>query len=126
MAALEAIVHPLVRATSTAFLARHADAPLVVLDIPLLYETGGESRCDAVAVVSAPPEVQRARVLARPGMTADAFAAILAKQMPDAEKRARADFVIDTSRGFPAAEAEVARIVAALAERRAPEHPAAG
>ena len=126
MAALEAIVHPLVRAASTAFLARHADAPLVVLDIPLLYETGGESRCDAVAVVSAPPEVQRARVLARPGMTADAFAAILAKQMPDAEKRARADFVIDTSRGFPAAEAEVARIVAALAERRAPEHPAAG
>ena len=126
MAALEAIVHPLVRAASTAFLARHADAPLVVLDIPLLYETGGESRCDAVAVVSAPPEVQRARVLARPGMTADAFAAIRAKQMPDAEKRARADFVIDTSRGFPAAEAEVARIVAALAERRAPEHPAAG
>jgi len=126
MAALEAIVHPLVRAASTAFLARHADAPLVVLDIPLLYETGGESRCDAVAVVSAPPEVQRARVLARPGMTADAFAAILAKQMPDAEKRARADFVIDTSRGFPAAEAEVTRIVAALAERRAPEHPAAG
>lgn len=126
MAALEAIVHPLVRAASTAFLARHADAPLVVLDIPLLYETGGESRCDAVAVVSAPPEVQRARVLARPGMTADAFAAILVKQMPDAEKRARADFVIDTSRGFPAAEAEVARIVAALAERRAPEHPAAG
>jgi len=126
MATLEAIVHPLVRAASTAFLARHADAPLVVLDIPLLYETGGESRCDAVAVVSAPPEVQRVRVLARLGMTADAFAAILAKQMPDAEKRARADFVIDTSRGFPAAEAEVARIVAALAERRAPEHPAAG
>ena len=126
MATLEAIVHPLVRAASTAFLARHADAPLVVLDIPLLYETGGESRCDAVAVVSAPPEVQRARVLARPGMTADAFAAILVKQMPDAEKRARADFVIDTSCGFPAAEAEVARIVAALAERRAPEHPAAG
>ncbi|KST60898.1 dephospho-CoA kinase [Methylobacterium sp. GXS13] len=126
MAALEAIVHPLVRAASTAFLARHADAPLVVLDIPLLYETGGESRCDAVAVVSAPPDVQRARVLARPGMTEAAFASILAKQMPDAEKRARADFVIDTSRGFPAAEAEVARIVAALAERRAPEHPAAG
>ncbi|MCJ2125380.1 dephospho-CoA kinase [Methylobacterium sp. J-077] len=116
MAALEAIVHPLVRAASTAFLARHAQAPLVVLDIPLLYETAGETRCDAVAVVSAPPEVQRARVLARPGMTEDAFAAILAKQMPDAEKRARADFVIDTSRGFPAAEAEVARIVATLAD----------
>ncbi|SFL72305.1 dephospho-CoA kinase [Methylobacterium pseudosasicola] len=126
MAALEAIVHPLVRAASTAFLARHADAPLVVLDIPLLYETGGESRCDAVAVVSAPPDVQRARVLARPGMTEEAFEAIRAKQMPDAEKRARADFVIDTSRGFPAAEAEVARIVAALTERGASEHPAAG
>ena len=124
MAALEAIVHPLVRAASTDFLARHADAPLVVLDIPLLYETGGEARCDAVAVVSAPPEVQRARVLARPGMDEAAFAAILAKQMPDAEKRARADFVIDTSRGFPAAEAEVARIIARLTEGRAPPHPA--
>ncbi len=126
MAALEALVHPLVRAASTAFLARHAAAPLVVLDIPLLYETGGESRCDAVAVVSAPPEVQRARVLARPGMTEAAFAAILAKQMPDAEKRARADFVIDTGRGFPAAEAEVARIVARLTEGRAPPHRAGG
>jgi len=124
MAALEAIVHPLVRAASTDFLARHADAPLVVLDIPLLYETGGEGRCDAVAVVSAPPEVQRARVLARPGMDEAAFAAILAKQLPDAEKRARADFVIDTSRGFPAAEAEVAGIIARLTEGRAPPHPA--
>lgn len=126
MAALEAIVHPLVRAASTDFLARHGAAPLVVLDIPLLYETGGEARCDAVAVVSAPPEVQRARVLARPGMTETAFAAILAKQMPDAEKRARADFVIDTSRGFPAAEAAVARIVAALTGPSAPPHRAGG
>ncbi|SDN33330.1 dephospho-CoA kinase [Methylobacterium phyllostachyos] len=126
MAALEQIVHPLVRAASTDFLARHADAPLVVLDIPLLYETSGEGRCDAVAVVSAPPEVQRARVLARPGMTEAAFTAILAKQMPDAEKRARADFIIDTSRGFPAAEAEVARIVAQLTEGRAPPHPPNG
>jgi dephospho-CoA kinase len=122
MAALEGIVHPLVRAASTDFLARHAAAPLVVLDVPLLYETGGEARCDAVAVVSAPPEVQRARVLARPGMTEAAFAAILAKQMPDAEKRAQADFVIDTSRGFAAAEAEVARIVVQLTEGRAPPH----
>ncbi|WP_331289269.1 dephospho-CoA kinase [Methylobacterium radiotolerans] len=122
MAALEAIVHPLVRAASADFLARHAAAPLVVLDIPLLYETGGEGRCDAVAVVSAPPEIQRARVLARPGMTEAAFAAILAKQMPDAEKRARADFVIDTGRGFPAAEAEVARLVARLTAHRAPPH----
>ena len=111
---LEALVHPLVRRESEAFLARHRQAPLVVLDIPLLYETGGEGRCDAVAVVSAPAEIQRERVLARPGMTEHAFAAILAKQMPDAEKRARADYVIDTGKGFPAAEAAVARIVAAL------------
>lgn len=126
MAALEAIVHPQVRAASTDFLARHAAAPLVVLDIPLLYETGGAGRCDAVVVVSAPPEIQRARVLARPGMTEAAFAAILAKQMPDAEKRARADFVIDTSRGFPAAEAEVARIVERLTAHRAEPHHGTG
>ena len=111
---LESLVHPLVRRESEAFLARHAGAPLVVLDIPLLYETGGEGRCDAVAVVSAPAAIQRDRVLARPGMTEAAFAAILAKQMPDAEKRARADYVIDTGSGFPAAEAAVARIVADL------------
>ena len=111
---LESLVHPLVRRESDAFLARHAEAPLVLLDIPLLYETKGEGRCDAVAVVSAPAEVQRARVLARPGMTEAAFAAILAKQLPDAEKRARADYVIDTGRGFAAAEAAVARIVADL------------
>ncbi|GJD35615.1 dephospho-CoA kinase [Methylobacterium aerolatum] len=114
MAALEALVHPLVRAQADAFVADHAGAPLVVLDIPLLYETGGEARCDAVAVVSAPAETQRQRVLARPGMTGETFAAILAKQMPDAEKRARADYVIDTGRGFAVAEAEVARIVEAL------------
>ena len=117
LARLEAIVHPLVRDVSRAFLARHADAPLVVLDIPLLFETGAEARCDAVLVVTAPPEVQRARVLARPGMTEAAFEAIRAKQMPDAEKRARADFVIDTSRGFDHAEAEVGRIVEELASR---------
>lgn len=111
---LEALVHPLVRRESEAFLARHAQAPLVVLDIPLLYETGGEGRCDAVAVVSAPAEVQRERVLARPGMNEAAFAAILAKQMPDAEKRARADYVIDTGHGFAKTEAEVARLVATL------------
>ena len=94
MAALEAIVHPLVQAESRDFLALHADAPLVVLDIPLLYETGAEARCDAVLVVTAEPDVQRTRVLARPGMDDATFAAILAKQLPDAEKRARADFVI--------------------------------
>ncbi|MGU3536396.1 dephospho-CoA kinase [Methylobacterium sp. A54F] len=114
LARLEGLVHPLVQAAGHDFLRRHADAPLVLLDIPLLYETGGEARCDAVAVVSAPPEVQRARVLARPGMTEDAFRAILAKQMPDAEKRARADHVIDTGRGFAEAEAQVAAIVAAI------------
>jgi dephospho-CoA kinase len=114
LARLEALVHPLVQEAARAFLLRHAQAPLVLLDIPLLYETGGEGRCDAVLVVTAPPEVQRARVLARPGMTEAAFAAIRAKQMPDAEKRARADFVIDTSLGFAHAEAEVERIIAAL------------
>ena len=97
-----------------AALERIADAPLVLLDIPLLYETGGEGRCDAVLVVTAPPAVQRARVLARPGMSEAALDAILAKQMPDAEKRARADFVIDTSRGFSEAEAEVDRVIAAV------------
>lgn len=120
LARLEAIVHPLVRDESRAFLARHADAPLVVLDIPLLFETGAEARCDAVLVVTAPPEVQRARVLARPGMTEAAFEAIRAKQMPDAEKRARADFVIDTSRGFDHAEAEVGRIVSQLTTQTIP------
>lgn len=123
MKALEAIVHPLARAASIGFLACHADAPLVVLDVPLLYETGGETRCDAVAVVSAPPDVQRARVLARPGMSDAAFAAILEKQMPDSEKRARADYVIDTSRGFPEAEAEVARIVAAVMRSQGQARP---
>ncbi|MEH3118373.1 MAG: dephospho-CoA kinase [Methylorubrum populi] len=120
LARLEAIVHPLVQAESRAFLARNADAALVVLDIPLLFETGADARCDAVLVITAPPEVQRARVLARPGMTEAAFEAIRAKQMPDAEKRARADFLIDTSRGFAHAEAEVARIVKRLTKQAFP------
>ncbi|MEH3145379.1 MAG: dephospho-CoA kinase [Methylobacterium frigidaeris] len=120
MTTLEALVHPLVREAEAAFLAAHAAAPLAVLDVPLLYETGGEARCDAVAVVSAPAEVQRARVLARPGMTGATFAAILAKQMPDAEKRRRADFVIETGDGFPRAEAQVDAVIAALAARREP------
>jgi len=114
--AVEAIVHPLVRADADAFVARHraAGAPLLVLDIPLLFETGGRGRVDKVAVVSAPAAMQRERVLARPGMTAEKFEAILARQVPDAEKRRQADFVIDTSRGFDVARAEVERIVAAL------------
>jgi dephospho-CoA kinase len=114
--AVEAIVHPLVRADADAFVARHrsAGAALVVLDIPLLFETGGRGRVDKVAVVSAPAAVQRKRVLARPGMTAEKFEAILARQVPDAEKRRQADFVIDTSRGFDVTRAAVERIVAAL------------
>ena len=115
---LEAIVHPLVRASEARFLAdaRARDAPIVVLDIPLLYETGGEQRVDAVAVVSAPPEVQRARVLARPGMTPERFKALAAAQTPDAEKRLRADFVVDTGQGFDAARAQVRDILAGIAK----------
>jgi dephospho-CoA kinase len=88
---------------------------VAVLDIPLLFETGSDRRVDAVVVVSAPPEVQRTRVLARPGMTMAKFEAILAKQMPDAEKRRRADFVVDSSRGFEAARAQVRAILDAVA-----------
>jgi dephospho-CoA kinase len=93
LAKLEAVVHPLVAADRAAFIAR-ADAPLVVLDIPLLFETGAD--VDGVLVVTAPPDMQRARVLARPGMDAAQFERILARQMPDAGKRVRADFVIET------------------------------
>ena len=116
MKRLEAIVHPLVRARETAFLtkARAAGARLVVLDIPLLLETGSARRMDAVAVVSAPADVQRDRVLARPDMTEERFALILRKQMPDAEKRRRAHFLIDTGRGFDAARHQVRGIVRAL------------
>lgn len=98
---LERIVHPLVRRSQMRFLrrARAARRGLVVLDIPLLFETGGEKRVDRVVVVSAPASVQRARVLRRPGMNADKLASILARQVPDAEKRRRADFVIPTGRG---------------------------
>jgi dephospho-CoA kinase len=86
-----------------------------VLDIPLLFETGGDKRCDAVVVVSAPADMQRTRVFERPGMDEQKFAAILAKQMPDAEKRSRADFVVDTSKGFDAARAQVRDILARVA-----------
>ena len=105
---LEAIVHPLVAAARTAFLRRHRRATVVVLDIPLLFEGGGEGQCDVVAVVSAAAAVQRSRVLARPGMTADKFAAILGRQVPDAVKRARADIVIPTG-GTKAATARAVR-----------------
>jgi dephospho-CoA kinase len=114
---LEEIVHPLVRADADAFVARHraAGAPLVLLDVPLLFETGGRGRVDKVVVVSAAPEIQRERVLARPGMTVEKLQAILARQMPDADKRRLADFVVDTGLGFDAARAAVAKIVAGLA-----------
>ncbi len=111
---LEAIVHPLVAQKRDQFVAESAKAgaDVAVLDIPLLFETGGEKRCDAVVVVSAPSGTQRERVLARPGMTEERFGAILAKQMPDAEKRRRADFIVDTSRGFDAARQQVREILA--------------
>jgi dephospho-CoA kinase len=114
---LEAIVHPLVREEEEAFLKRAAPAAIAVLDIPLLFETGGEARCDATLVVTAPALVQRERVLARAGMTEEKFQSILSKQMPDAEKRARAHFLVDTSRGFISAEAQVRSILACLAGR---------
>jgi dephospho-CoA kinase len=117
LATLESIVHPLVRARELAFLAGAAAAGhhLVVLDIPLLFETGGDARVDAIVVVSAPADIQRARVLARPGMSADRFEAILARQVPDAEKRRRAHFVVDTARGLDSARAQVRAILRALA-----------
>jgi dephospho-CoA kinase len=116
IARLEKIVHPLVRADADAFLKRHraAGAPLAVLDIPLLFETGGTGRVDKIAVVTAPAEIQRERVLSRPGMTPEKFEAILAQQMPDAEKRKRADFVIDTGKGLAAAREAVHSIVSEL------------
>jgi dephospho-CoA kinase len=114
---LEAIVHPLVHEAERRLLAE-AEArgeKVAVLDIPLLFETGGDRRVDAVVVVSAPPEVQRTRVLERPGMTVEKFESVLAKQMPDAEKRRRADFVVDTSQGFDAARAQIRAILDAVA-----------
>jgi dephospho-CoA kinase len=117
LARLEAIVHPLVRAAEERFLAeaRARGARVAVLDIPLLLETAGDQRVDAVVVVSAPPDTQRRRVLERPGMTPDKLDALLARQMADREKRRHADFVVDTSRGFEAARAQVKEILRAIA-----------
>ena len=112
---LEAIVHPAVGEEHAVFLEEHTGAPLVVFDVPLLFETGGDARVDKVAVVSAPAAVQHARVLARPGMTEARFAAILARQLPDADKRARADFVIDTGATLDATRAGVRRVIACMA-----------
>jgi dephospho-CoA kinase len=114
---LEAIVHPLVRQEETRFLAeaKARGARVAVLDIPLLYETGGEGRVDAVVVVTAPAHVQRARVMERPGMTLEKMEALLAKQMPDAEKRQRADFIVDSGQGIEPARAQVQQILASIA-----------
>lgn len=116
---LETIVHPLVRQAQAEFLQTNRDAgtKVVVLDIPLLFESGGAKLVDKVAVVSAAADVQRERVLARPGMTAEKFEAILARQTPDAEKRARADFVIDTGGSLEATRAQVRAVLDALREQ---------
>ncbi|MGR6329473.1 dephospho-CoA kinase [Sphingomonas sp. XXL09] len=117
MKRLEAIVHPAVAAERAAFLAAHADAPVVLLDIPLLFETGGDAGVDAVAVVSAAAEVQRTRVLARPGMTAAKLDAILARQLPDVDKRARADFVIPTDVPLDRTREAVRHVLACVTAR---------
>lgn len=110
---LEAILHPLVRADSDAFLARHRKlgTPIVLLDIPLLFETGGRHRVDKVVVVTAPASVQCERVMARPGMTSERFESILSRQTPDSEKREQADFLIDTSLGLDEARRQVRSIL---------------
>ncbi|WP_157014446.1 dephospho-CoA kinase [Mesorhizobium xinjiangense] len=120
LASLESIVHPLVQEAERRFLEEHErrGAPLVVLDIPLLFEVKATDRVDRILVVSAPEAVQRERVMARPGMTAQKLDAILAKQMPDAEKRRRADFIIDTSLGFDHARHAVADVITALTGQR--------
>src|SRR3954454_4279130 len=114
---LEAIVHPLVRTATQRFVQEQAakGTRVILLDIPLLFETGGEKNVDAVVVVSASAKVQRARVLARSGMAAEKLDALLARQVPDAEKRARAHFVVDTSGGFDSARAQVLGILRAVA-----------
>jgi dephospho-CoA kinase len=116
MKRLEHIVHPLVRQAEERFLneAQEKGAKVALLDIPLLYETAGDKRCDAVVVVSAPADIQRVRAFERPGMSKDKFAAILAKQTPDTEKRRRADFVVDTSKGLESARAQVRDILQAI------------
>jgi dephospho-CoA kinase len=120
IARLEAIVHPLVAKVRDKFLAeaQARGASVVVLDVPLLFETGGERGCDAVVVVSAPAQMQRQRAFERPGMTEGKFAALVAKQMPDAEKRRRADFIVDSSQSVEHARAQVRDILQAVAKMR--------
>jgi dephospho-CoA kinase len=114
LARVETAVHPLVAADRAAFVEAHRDAPLVVLDIPLLFETGGEAAVDAVVVVTAPPQVQRQRVLARPGMDVAQFERILSRQVPDEEKRRRADHVVQTDEGVDRARQAVLSIIEQL------------
>ena len=114
LAALEAIVHPAVHHERTRFIVEHGDAPALLFDIPLLFETGGEQAFDKVIVVSARPELQRERVLQRAGMTDRKFSQILARQLPDAEKRARADFIVDTSGTLDETRAQVRNILTCL------------
>lgn len=113
---LEAIVHPMVRTREMEFLNRHADmgTEIVLLDIPLLFETGGEDRVDVIVVVSCDPSIQRARVLARPGMTPEKFELILNRQKTDAEKRRRADYIIDTGHGIDDARRQVQSLLAQI------------
>jgi dephospho-CoA kinase len=120
LARLEAIVHPLVAAARDKFLAdaQAHGAPVVVLDIPLLFETGGERSCNAVVVVTAPAEIQRQRAFERPGMTEEKFTALLAKQTPDAEKRRRADFIVDSSQSFDYTRAQVRDILQTVSKMR--------
>lgn len=115
---LEAIVHPLVSESTDEFLAdaKAKNASVVVLDVPLLFETDTHRRCDATVVVSAPAEIQRQRVLERPGMTEEKFSAILSKQLPDAEKRRRADFIVDSSKDFDHGRAQVHDILRSVAK----------
>jgi dephospho-CoA kinase len=120
LARLEAIIHPLVTASRERFLAeaQARGAPLVVVDIPLLFETAAQSRCDAVVVVSAPADIQRQRALDRPGMTEEKLTALLAKQMPDEEKRRRADFIVDSSQAFDHTRAQIRDILQRVAKMR--------
>jgi len=124
IARLEAIIHPMVRARRLAFLneARAAKERVAVLDMPLLFETGGEAETDGTVVVSAPADVQRVRVLSRPGMSEEKLAAILARQSPDALKRLKAHFIVDTDRGLPAAKRQVKAILVALAACERGDH----
>jgi dephospho-CoA kinase len=120
LALLESIVHPLVAKARDAFIAQAQahGAPVILLDVPLLFETRGDRCCDAVVVVSAPLEIQRQRAFERPGMTEEKFAALVSKQIPDAEKRRRADFIVDSSQSFDHARAQVRDILRAIAKMR--------